>query len=424
MIEEPKNFKNYLKFIIPAVIIILVVVLIFSIGDNSTSTTQKEEESEESFFGGLFKGSTSCDYNEGENCENTPSKCICKSDQICAPERSKSDNLGCYTIVCGDGYEDEGENSETCCLDAGCPSNLVCDANLNECVKPECPYDCCENDFSYQDKACPIYYDCIDHSCEPIDSDNDDFPDYLEIETGTDKNDPDTDDDTVLDGYDNHPLHEYLPRIYSYEWHYGREWIIFTHKFEFDITIGEDVVASYEKMPKDKLISREDPQLKEVAQIMNQLAYAEDYNDADRLMMVIAFSRSFNYDYTKRDFDKPLPDWANFPMETIAKKQGLCADSAVMVTALLKEMGYDAYYLVGPCSDPSGSWHAIVGIELVNGITLDGSERYTIYNGKKYYYVDATSQDYSGNLFYSTTSKDDFGTTFCPSNEFQVIDSY
>jgi len=230
---------------------------------------------------------------------------------------------------------------------------------------------------------------------------------------------PDTDGDTVLDGYDNHPLHEYLPRNYHYEWRYGRQWLLFTKKFEFDISISEDVVASYEKMPKAKLISREDAQLKEVAQIMNQLASEEEYDDADKLMMVIAFSRSFNYDYTKKDFDKPLPDWANFPMETIVKKQGLCADSAVMTTALLRKMGYDAYYLSSnECN------HAIIGVPYIDGITLDGSERYVTHNGKKYYYIDPTSDDYAGNIIYSTTSKDDFGTTFCSSDDFVVRENY
>jgi len=420
--SKNKDFKKYLNFIIPAVIVVLLVVLIFSYQSNDSSTTQKNEEKKESLLSNIFEEDDSCKYSKGETCLNTPSKCICKNDQICSPDRTKSDNLGCYTIVCGDGYQDEGENSETCCLDAGCSNGLVCDANLNKCVKPECPFDCCINDLQYQDKSCPQYYTCdsSQHSCEPDDSDNDAFPDYLEIQTGTDRFNSDSDGDSVLDGYDNHPLHEYLPRTYNYDWRYGKEWLIFTKKFEFDISVSEDVVASYEKMPKDKLISRDDPQLKEVAQIMNNLADAEGYNDADKLMMVIAFSRSFNYDYTKRDFDKPLPDWANFPMETIIKKEGLCADSAVMAVTLLREMGYDAYYLSGPCSDPSGSWHAIVGIELVDGITLDGTERYLTYNGKKYYYLDSTSTDYSGDIFYSTTSKDDFGTTYCPANDFNV----
>jgi len=367
----------------------------------------------------------SCKYNSGENCRNTPSKCICKNGQICTPERAQSDNLGCYSIVCGDGFKDPGETSVTCCLDAGCLNGWVCDAILKQCVKPLCPYDCCANDAQYQDKSCPQYYTCnaIQHSCIPDDSDNDAFPDYLEIQTGTNRFSPDTDGDTVLDGYDNHPLYDYLPRTYSYEWYYGIQWWILRTHFAFNVNVSEDVVASYEKMPKDKLISRADTQLREVAQTMNQLASKEGYDDADKLMMVIAFSRSFNYDYTKRDFNKPLPDWANFPMETIVKKQGLCADSAVMATALLRDMGYDVQYLAGPCNDYS-SYHAILGVPYVNGITLDGTERYVTYNGKNYYYVDATSSDSSGNLFYSTTSKDDFGNTFCTMNEFSVVANY
>jgi len=426
--SKSDNSKKYFNFIIPLVIIVLLIILFFSLNqrsnDSSKKTASDGDDNSGSWFDSLSNKlvDNSCRYNDGDNCQNSPSKCVCKDIQICAHDRFKSDNLGCYTPVCGDGYLDPDEDSSNCCLDAGCSGNLVCDANINQCVKPLCPFDCCISDQEYQDKTCPQYYSCNAqvHSCEPDDSDNDAFPDYLEIQTGTDGFNPDTDGDSVLDGYDNHPLHEYLPRTYSYGWRYGKEWLIFTKKFEFDISISEDVVASYEKMPKDKLISRADVQLNEVAQIMNNLADAEGYNDADKLMMVIAFSRSFNYDYTKRDFDKPLPDWANFPMETMVKKEGLCADSAVMAVALLREMGYDAHYLSGPCSDPSGSWHAIVGIELVDGITLDGTERYLTYNGKKYYYLDATSKDYSGNIFYSTTSKDDFGTTYCSANDFNV----
>jgi hypothetical protein len=306
-------------------------------------------------------------------------------------------------------------------MDAGCSNGLVCDANLKMCVKPQCPYDCCQNDASYQDKSCPQYYSCmaLEHTCKPIDSDNDASPDYKEVQAGTDPKNPDTDGDTVLDGYDNHPTSSYLPRTYSYSWRYGKNWLIFTKEFSFSTTISEDVVSSYENMPKTNLISRDDPQLSEVAQKMNSLASEQSYDDGDKLMLVIAFSRSFNYDYTKADFSgKGLPDWANFPMETIVKKQGLCADSAVMTSALLRKMGYDAKYLTSrECN------HAIIGVPLVSGITLSGSERYVESNGKKYYYIDPTSSDSAGNLIYSTTSKADFGKTFCSANDF-VVSNY
>jgi len=417
---KTKDFKTYLNYIIPITIVILLIILFFSYqSNNQSSTTEGGEKNNQSSWN-LFTPSNICYYKNGENCQNTPSKCSCKSDQICFPDRSKADNLGCYTPFCGDGYIDNYETSDTCCIDSGCSEGLVCDANLNQCVKPQCPFDCCEDDYSYQDKFCPQYYSCIsqEHSCKPIDNDNDALPDYKEIQTGTDINNPDSDSDTVLDGYDNHPLSSYLPRTYSYDWRYGKNWLIFTKDFKFSITLSEDVVSSYEEMPKTNLISREDPQLSEVAQNITALSNDQSYNDADKLMLVIAFSRSFNYDYTKADFSgKGLPDWANFPMETIVKKQGLCADSAVMTTALLREMGYDIKYLTSVTCN-----HAIIGVPLVDGITLDGTERYVEDNGKKYYYIDPTSSDSSGNLIYSTTSKEDFGTTFCSSNDFVVRD--
>jgi hypothetical protein len=418
--SKNKDFKKYLNFIIPAVIVILLIVLFSSFQQRTSEPKGNGTTSQPQPSWSLFESNNLCDYNNGENCQNSPSKCACKSDQICSPDRPKVDNLGCYSPFCGDGYLDSGETSDNCCMDAGCPGNLICDANLKTCVKPQCPFDCCQNDQSYQDKSCPQYYSCSsqEHSCKPIDSDNDALPDYKEIQIGTDINNPDSDGDTVLDGYDNHPLSSYLPRTYSYDWRYGTNWLIFTKDFQFSITLSEDVVSSYENMPKINLISRDDPQLTEVAQKMTILASDQSYDEADKLMMVIAFSRSFNYDYTKASFaSKPLPDWANFPMETIVKKQGLCADSAVMTAALLRKMGYDAKYLTSnACS------HAIVGVPLVNGITLSGSERYVESNGQRYYYIDATSSNSAGNLIHSTTSKSDFGKTFCTSNDFVVSD--
>lgn len=408
--------KNSWKFLLFGTVIVLLLFLSFNLFYKNNIS----QNNSEGLLNNLFPEDTSCKYNSGENCQNAPSKCFCKDNQICVPDRTRSDNLGCYTFFCGDGFSDNGENSDNCCIDAGCPSGLVCDANLNQCVKPACPYDCCINDYSYQDKNCPQYYSCTaqEHSCKPDDRDNDALPDYKEIQLGTDLNNPDTDGDTVLDGYDNHPTSSYLPRTYSYSWRYDKNWFIFTKEFSFSITLSEDVVSSYENMPKTNLISRDDLQLSEVAQKMNALAIEQNYDDADKLMMVIAFSRSFNYDYTKASFStKPLPDWANFPMETIVKKQGLCADSAVMSTTLLRKMGYDAQYLVsGPCT------HAIIGVPYVNGITLTGSERYVTHNGQKYYYIDPTSRDSSGNIIYSTTSKADFGTTFVSCNDFFVSD--
>jgi hypothetical protein len=61
-----------------------------------------------------------------------------------------------------------------------------------------------------------------------------------------------------------------------------------------------------------------------------------------------------------------------------------------------------------------------VGVADTEGFTLTGTERYAVYKNKKYYYIDATSSDYAGNIIYSSTDIFGFGTTFCNTNSFYV----
>jgi len=374
-------------------------------------------------------GNNICESSE--DCSSCPNDCSCSSGEICAPDRKNSGKLGCYSVVCGDGYIDTGETSTTCCKDAGCSSNLICDANLNKCVKPVCQYECCQGDSYYQDKGCPQYYECNNtfKTCKALDSDNDALPDYKEVEIGSNLSNPDTDNDTVLDGYDAHPRYKYIDRQIDYTWWYkpGGNWI--SSQLSLSINISEDVIGSYELIPKGfdvkPIIYMNDTHLDEIAGRLDRGLDKSGYSNADKIMAVIAFSRSFDYDSEKVIWSEsnPVPDWSNFPMETIVKKQGLCADSAVMATALLVRMEVDAVYLVsnGSCYLNSPG-HAIVGIADTDGFTLYGTERYAVYKNKKYYYVDATSSNFAGNIIYASTSLTDFGTTFCTSNFFVPYD--
>jgi len=73
---------------------------------------------------------------------------------------------------CGDGVAEEGETSETCCLDAGCSGEQTCDNNT--CVDPVCgncqyleshvckDYPCCD------DTDCLDTETCINHACQQI----------------------------------------------------------------------------------------------------------------------------------------------------------------------------------------------------------------------------------------------------------------
>ncbi len=65
-------------------------------------------------------GDSICDYITGEQC-TISNDCICNSNQTCNTTRLGSHQNGCYTITCGDGYVDSGEDENTCCVDSACP---------------------------------------------------------------------------------------------------------------------------------------------------------------------------------------------------------------------------------------------------------------------------------------------------------------
>lgn len=79
---------------------------------------------------------------------------------------------GCQQPLCGNSELEEGEDSTTCCLDAGCIGSQTCVNNT--CEEPECgecqylenhtckDYECCENSECSEDEK------CLDNKCQEI----------------------------------------------------------------------------------------------------------------------------------------------------------------------------------------------------------------------------------------------------------------
>ncbi|MDP6627811.1 MAG: hypothetical protein QGG50_07905 [Methanopyri archaeon] len=65
-------------------------------------------------------GNRRCDTEVGENCATAPDECGCLPGEICIPVRTKSRDLGCYIVTCGDGNCDPGENKTSCYPDCRC----------------------------------------------------------------------------------------------------------------------------------------------------------------------------------------------------------------------------------------------------------------------------------------------------------------
>ena len=58
-------------------------------------------------------------YIRNETCFNTKD-CSCGSKQVCDIKREGTLDNGCYDIKCGDGFIDNNETSENCCVDVPC----------------------------------------------------------------------------------------------------------------------------------------------------------------------------------------------------------------------------------------------------------------------------------------------------------------
>jgi len=122
---------------------------------------------------------------------------------------------GCISLTigtCGDNILDNGETPETCCLDAGCYGDQICEENIcinpscgecqyiedyickdygccddndcnqnfycenNQCLETECDYQCCNDNGCDEDEY------CTNNECEELDCECDDYENHQCIE--------------------------------------------------------------------------------------------------------------------------------------------------------------------------------------------------------------------------------------------------
>ena len=76
-------------------------------------------------------------------------------------------------------------------------------------------------------------------------------------------------------------------------------------------------------------------------------------------------------------------EYFQYPIETLLLRSGDCEDMAILETAILRAMGYDAILLIG-------DEHAL------SGVNVDADGRYTSVFGKRYYHLEPTSGDAVG----------------------------
>jgi len=140
---------------------------------------------------------------------------------------------------------------------------------------------------------------------------------------------------------------------------------------------GYNVISSY--------VTYNDSEIRYLAQ--GFMSFTSGWSSIDRLNFVLKFVQSIPYKY---DIDSEgVEEYWKLPAETLWENNGDCEDHAFLFAALAKAMGYNVvlYYIY--CYDGSGR---LTGAHLATGVNVSGgSGSYTIENGAKYYYCEATA---------------------------------
>lgn len=114
---------------------------------------------------------------------------------------------------------------------------------------------------------------------------------------------------------------------------------------------------------------------------LKRLAARRGYDAQETVNLTASFVQSFSYRTEGGEYP-------NYPVETLVDKGGDCEDTAILVGALLKAMGYDAVLIryTAPVEGEAG--HMAVGVAVPGEVA--GGYSYQ-YNGRTYYYLETTS---------------------------------
>ena len=115
-------------------------------------------------------------------------------------------------------------------------------------------------------------------------------------------------------------------------------------------------------------------------------------SDIQRVNYVLKFVQSFSYEYD--DDGKGIDDYWKYPAEMLWEQKGDCEDHAILFATLMEAMGYDAVLYYVYCYDSSGNF---TGAHMAVGVSVSGaSGTYTTYDGKNYFYCEATADAGTG----------------------------
>lgn len=121
-----------------------------------------------------------------------------------------------------------------------------------------------------------------------------------------------------------------------------------------------------------------------VASLLANISKREGFGGYEQAEFALAFVQSLPYAFD--NVSTPYDDYPRYPSETIYADGGDCEDTAILMAAILKKMGYDVVLLglprhvaAGILCDPSGFNRTVASYP---------------YNGREYCYLETTGEGY------------------------------
>lgn len=126
--------------------------------------------------------------------------------------------------------------------------------------------------------------------------------------------------------------------------------------------------------------AKDDTFIAQIIQLVETKTRQYNFSERQKIMFAITFVQSLPY--TEDIVTAKADEYPRYPVETLFDRGGDCEDTAILTAAILDKMGYDVALLRFPS-------HMAVGI-VIQGVY----GRYYEYNGKKYFYLETTGENW------------------------------
>ncbi|ABO35412.1 hypothetical protein MmarC5_1110 [Methanococcus maripaludis C5] len=184
----------------------------------------------------------------------------------------------------------------------------------------------------------------------------------------------------INSGYESQNENYYFK---NYSWSYDNK------KWHLEISIPKSAYEYYKNKPHNRednyaqyaLSDYDKSYLDSMIYNFEKASIENEYSKCDEALFISSFVQSL--DYTTDSETTGFDEYPRYPLETLVDMGGDCEDKSVLTAALLNELDYDVVLI--ELSD-----HMAVGISCNEDIY--GS--YYEYNGKQYYYIETTDENW------------------------------